>query len=70
MVSNKLISYFDLFGPLALPLVQIFFDSLVLIFYDFYMAVFSRDVLWYGTVCPSIRPFVRPSVRLLARKNI
>ena len=32
----------------------------------FYTPVFKRDVLWYGAV----RPSVRPSVRLLARKNI
>ena len=32
----------------------------------FYTPVFRRGVLWYGTV----RPSVRPSVRLLARKNI
>ena len=36
----------------------------------FYMPVFRRDVLWYGAVRPSVRPFFRPSVRLLARKNI
>ena len=32
----------------------------------FYTPVFRRDVLWYGAV----RPSVRPSFRLLARKNI
>ena len=32
----------------------------------FYKPGFRRDVLWYGAV----RPSVRPSVRLLARKNI
>ena len=36
------------------------------IFLHFYTPVFRRDVLWYGAV----RPSVRPSVRLLARKNI
>ena len=35
-------------------------------FPNFYTPVFRRDVLWYGAV----RPSVRPSVRLLARKNI
>ena len=27
----------------------------------FYTPVFRRDVLWYGAVRPSVRPFVRPS---------
>ena len=26
-----------------------------------YTPVFRRDVLWYGAVRPSVRPFVRPS---------
>ena len=29
----------------------------------FYTPVFRRDVLWYGDVCPSVRPGLRPSVR-------
>ena len=28
---------------------------------SFYTPVFRRDVLWYGAVRPSVRPFVRPS---------
>ena len=27
---------------------------------DFYTLVFRRDVLWFGAVRPSVRPFVRP----------
>ena len=27
----------------------------------FYTPVFRRDVLWYGDVCPSVRPGLRPS---------
>ena len=29
----------------------------------FYTPVFRRDVLWYGDVCPSVRPSVRPGLR-------
>ena len=29
----------------------------------FYTPVFRRDVLWYGDVCPSVRPSDSPSVR-------
>ena len=36
-----------------------------LLIIHFYTPVFRRDVLWYGavrpSVCPSVRPFVRPS---------
>ena len=38
-------------------------ELLYFLYLNFYTPVFRRVVLWYGDVCPSVRPTVRVSVR-------
>ena len=46
--------------------IGVFGDVCVLsrcFFFGFYTPVFRRDVLWYGDVCPGLRPGLRVSIR-------